>query len=381
MENLTLWSKVQFCALFLFFYAPYILKSQTVVSWNFSNSLTASGGLEVNNDKVLTSTAGGTLGTTAGNSSVGSCTSPYANVNNWQNGQAVKFYQINFVSTGYAGLNLTFDSRASSTGPRDFEVTYSVDALSYHSLGSYAHSSTLSGSSGPTICTNKSFDLPVICDNQPNVIIRFVQASNIAVDGSTVVGGGTSGIDNIIVSYSSLPVSLVFFNAISKEKVVDLLWSTATEKNNDYMAIERSVDGQNFSEIGRVQGAGNSVERIDYSFSDRFPYSGTNYYRLRQVDFDGSSTYHKVIAVDFNGESENTLAINQSLEEVSVQFRAPNAAGQLVLVDAMGRIIRTQKFEEKVQSARISIHDLPKGFYVVQIRQTDGLIKAMPLIK
>jgi hypothetical protein len=165
------------------------------------------------------------------------------------------------------------------------------------------------------------------------------------------------------------------------EQSTGLFWSTAIEKNNDYMAVERSVDGDNFSEIGRVKGAGSSLERIDYSFVDRFPYQGTNYYRLRQVDYDGTTTYHKVIAVEFTGESTNTIGFVAMPEEVQVQFRAQGAAGRLALIDATGRVVSTQVFDAQALTAKIGTQGLPKGFYVVQVRRNDGKLEAFPFVK
>ncbi len=190
------------------------------------------------------------------------------------------------------------------------------------------------------------------------------------------------GINNFSVNGSLLPVSLLSFDAKINELSINLFWSTASEKNNDYMAVERSVDGKLFSEIGQIKGVGYSVERVDYSFVDHFPYPGTNYYRLRQVDYDGTTTFHKVIAVEFTGKSTNGLNFVQNQEVVKAQFRTSAAAsGELVLLDAIGRVIRVQKFEKNALSTQISTSGLPGGYYVVQIRQNDGLIKAMPLIK
>lgn len=266
-------------------------------------------------------------------------------------------YKITFGSFVYTA------QRSPSSGPLNFAFRTSLDGFM--------------SNLGTATSTGATIDLSMIAEvKYPD----YVEFRLYAWGASTA--GGTFSVNNFAFNAAvALPIELLSFTHKIEQNQIHLNWSTATEKNNDYMAIERSVDGQNFSEIGRVQGAGNSVERIDYSFIDRFPYPGTNYYRLRQVDFDGMSTAYKIVAVEFNGTSENALDITQNPEAVNIQFHAPNAAGQLVLVDAIGRIIRAQKFEENVPSARISIHNLPKGFYVVQIRQIDGLIKAKSLIK
>jgi hypothetical protein len=97
----------------------------------------------------------------------------------------------------------------------------------------------------------------------------------------------------IIVPFGTLPVELIFFEANVVGRDVRLDWATATEKNNDYFAIERSSDGRNFREIGRVEGNGNNSDRLNYSFTENNP-SGTLFYRLKQVDFDGSFEYSEV---------------------------------------------------------------------------------------
>lgn len=364
-----------FIAFFCFF--SVFLKAQTtIVLWNFEDgNNTVDGGLPTNNSSSISSSATGAISFFVGGGSV-NCTN-YISHAGWTSGAGTKYWELSSFSTlGYAGLSIGFQSRGSNTGPRDFKLQYSLTGSSFTDVGSASYSI-----SATTNCTFFSFSLPTACDNKSIIYLRFLQTSNTSVDGSSVQSGGTNGLDNISISASNLPINLLFFEPQINNSYVNLLWSTATEKNNDYVAIERSVNGQNFSEIGRVPGAGNSVERIDYSFIDHFPYPGTNYYRLRQVDFDGTSTAYKVVAVEFNGESANALDVTQNPAEVSIQFHAPNAPGQLLLVDAMGRIIRSQKFEENVSSARISTQDLPRGYYVLQIRQTDGLIKARPLIK
>lgn len=87
----------------------------------------------------------------------------------------------------------------------------------------------------------------------------------------------------------ALPIELIDFDAELIDKTVSLSWSTASEINNDYFNIERSVDGINYKIIDIVQGAGNSMEVLDYQFYDNDPPSGIVYYRIRQIDFDGKN--------------------------------------------------------------------------------------------
>ncbi len=93
-----------------------------------------------------------------------------------------------------------------------------------------------------------------------------------------------------------LPIELLSFeaNRVGSEMLVKCDWSTATETNNNYFGIERSQDCINFSQIGTMLGSGNSLVTQNYTFYDDKPYYGLSYYRLKQVDFDGSFSYSAI---------------------------------------------------------------------------------------
>ena len=265
-------------------------------------------------------------------------------------------YAINFSSFTYTG-------QASGTGPTMFAFRSSLNNFTTD-IGS------------PT-ATSGNIDLSdeVFQDIESSITFRlYGWGGSMSVGTFSVNGFSFNG-------EAPLPIELAHFDYQIEANHIHLLSSSATEKNNDYMAIERSFDGNNFSEIGRVKGAGSSLERIDYSFVDRFPYQGTNYYRLRQVDFDGTTTFHKVIAVECTGESVNTLGFVPTAEGIQVQFRAPGAGGSIILVDATGRILRTQKFDGQTLSTQISTAELPRGVYVLQVWRDDGKVEAWPLVK
>ncbi|KAA9325395.1 T9SS type A sorting domain-containing protein [Adhaeribacter soli] len=94
-----------------------------------------------------------------------------------------------------------------------------------------------------------------------------------------------------------LPVELMSFKGQQTNEGIALKWSTASEINNDRFEVERSADGRHFETIGTVRGSGNSNSRIDYTFLDKQPAKGINYYRLNQIDYDGTNAHSKVIRV------------------------------------------------------------------------------------
>ncbi|MBP9122549.1 MAG: T9SS type A sorting domain-containing protein [Ignavibacteriaceae bacterium] len=111
-------------------------------------------------------------------------------------------------------------------------------------------------------------------------------------------------VDNIQVSNSWLlnvvPVEFVSFSATSQNGKVDLAWQTASETNNKGFEVERSLDNKNFTVVGYVDGRGTTTQTSVYNFSDKFDVNGTVYYRLKQIDFDGTTAFSNTIEVESN---------------------------------------------------------------------------------
>ena len=115
---------------------------------------------------------------------------------------------------------------------------------------------------------------------------------------------------NFTITDNPIPVELASFNAISDENSIVITWSTATETNNSGFNVERSSDGQSFSDIVFVEGKGTSTEKQYYRFIDNAPVSGKNYYRLSQVDFDGTINKSNIVEVDI--ERPMTYSLEQN---------------------------------------------------------------------
>lgn len=135
-----------------------------------------------------------------------------------------------------------------------------------------------------------------------------------------------------------LPIELTSFsgkNVGSNNNT--LVWSTATEKNNDYFSIERSNNGVDFVNVGTKNGAGNSNQEISYFLIDSDYRNEINYYRLKQVDFDGKFIYSDIISID-NRISNKTIIkiINLLGQEVDSNYR-----GAVIIVYSDNSVLRT----------------------------------------
>lgn len=122
--------------------------------------------------------------------------------------------------------------------------------------------------------------------------------------GTSFIGSGTTKFFTLGSSstLTTLPVELTSFEAETHNDIVILNWETATEINNDYFEVHKSTDGINWDFIGFVLGSGNSTESVRYEFYDTDGCNASCYYRLKQVDYDGTEDFSKVVHVQGQNE-------------------------------------------------------------------------------
>jgi hypothetical protein len=151
---------------------------------------------------------------------------------------------------------------------------------------------------------------------------------------------------------SPLPVELVFFTGEAVGKKVHLNWQTATEKFNSYFEIQKSKDGVNFSPLAQIPTKainGNSTTTLDYDFEDVDPFEGVTYYRLKQVDTDGSSDLSQVVAVNFSSKKDMTFTLfpNPNKGEFVVDFAEleNNHSVTILVYDNQGKKVYESVFQ------------------------------------
>jgi hypothetical protein len=178
-------------------------------------------------------------------------------------------------------------------------------------------------------------------------------------------------------SINPLPIELIDFKATPLEREVALEWTTASEINNDFFVLERSDDGIEFGYIGEVQGAGNAVIQNTYTFHDDAPLNGLAYYRLTQVDFDGSSETFPMVAVRFGTEKLAQLYPNPSNGNFAVDFGS-EAIRDIHVYDSSGRLI-LQTVSESSQ-VRVDLKGRSSGIYFVDVMDSFGVKRYKHLI-
>ncbi|MEL7532505.1 MAG: T9SS type A sorting domain-containing protein, partial [Bacteroidota bacterium] len=192
------------------------------------------------------------------------------------------------------------------------------------------------------------------------------------------VNGGTFGIVAYDPDNPVFPVEWLDFTAeLTAEARVQLDWFTAAEINNDYFSIERSADGKRFTEIGQTAASTAQKTVNAYAFVDAAPLRGTSYYRIRQIDFDGASTYSKMVLVKNIARREGLLAYpNPAKDLLNVAVSSVEAGrAQLILADQQGRVLLEKNLTLPAGAETIitlQMSHLPAGMYQLRLRNEDS---------
>ena len=179
---------------------------------------------------------------------------------------------------------------------------------------------------------------------------------------------------------SLLPIELTSFSAECDGKSSLVEWTTATERNNDHFVLERSVDAINFAEIARLAGAGNSIEPQDYTYTDYDIRNGDNYYRLWQVDYDGTRTASEIIVATCIGETLDAPEVlaypNPFSGELTVVLENfGNSKARIEVYDMLGVVVKAVDIDSSTQTNVIlNLSNLPNAAYNIRVRTKDFVI-------
>ncbi|MFT6921528.1 MAG: hypothetical protein ACJA1C_000525 [Crocinitomicaceae bacterium] len=182
-------------------------------------------------------------------------------------------------------------------------------------------------------------------------------------------------------SSSPLPIELLSFTAIVSGASVNLNWATASEKNNDYFNIERSIDGVVFNSQSKINGAGNSTHLLSYSAVDDKPLLGISYYRLKQTDYNGEATYSKVEAVEVNNRNDFVLNIFPNPLSIETTFQTDKnlTDASLIVYNSYGQVVK-QIENISGRSFTLARENLSNGIYFVKLLQNNEVLASDKLI-
>ncbi len=186
---------------------------------------------------------------------------------------------------------------------------------------------------------------------------------------STVLANNTTKYITIasLNTLTPLPIELIDFEAnLNERKTVDVSWSSLTEINNDYYTIERSTDTESWKQIEVLDGAGNSMSLLSYKTNDKTPVYGNNYYRLKQVDFDGQYKYSETINVTIEGAFKIQIfpiPANNSLSIIGNELDLKT----IKIFNSLGQEIDYSYLSSFEDFIEIDVSILTEGFYFIQI--------------
>src|SRR5690606_13882255 len=214
------------------------------------------------------------------------------------------------------------------------------------------------------------------------IYVKAIDASNNKSEKSNTVEFTTG-------SEQPLPIELLDFYAEAKNGFIEIKWITASEKNNDFFTIERSLDGKEFRPIGEVNGKGNSIELSYYTYEDHNPINGIQYYQLKQTDTNGVFEYSKIIRVSYDkgiGEFDLTVFPNPvSSFDFAVKLNSSNKESpvSISIFDMLGKehYKTVVDAETLLNEMKISKTTLSAGIYIVSVQQADKIIKKRIIVE
>ncbi len=194
----------------------------------------------------------------------------------------------------------------------------------------------------------------------------YVESSETMTNYSPFTFGTTAPVN-------PLPVQLISFTATCNQSVKTLHWATASETNNAFFSIYRSMDGVNYVELARIPGAGNSNTLQQYQYEDMDKLANGWYYQLVQTDFNGTSESFDPIYVDCNSQTTSSdqaelVAVTANQVIVSTQVSEQSSLS-LALMDMSGRTLFVGNRQVPAGSGTLAVdvNTLPSGIYLLNI--------------
>ena len=285
-------------------------------------------------------------------------------------------FSLNINTISQTNLTLNFNYIENGQGASDgCVVEYSVDGgTTWTQLGDPAK--TVICGSGQGMWTAQSYILPIACEGISNLRIAYRWQNN--ADG---IGTDPSfAVDDItITTPTPLPIELFSFYGKVSYNNNQINWATASELNNDYFQLEKSLDGLFWKVIAQIKGAGNSQENIWYQFEDESN-SQESLYRLKQVDFNGHYSYSQIISLSRESDKLVDIYPIPATHEITVQLKTNERLKKtLELKNIEGRIVlQTDLLTKKTT---LSLSSIDSGIYILLIKQKNRIIYREKILK
>lgn len=203
--------------------------------------------------------------------------------------------------------------------------------------------------------------------------VKFNENDAVAITGLSYASKNTGTAPAGFVYAMTLPVKFVSFYATSQNNSVLLSWATAEEKENSHFEIEKSTDGREWKTMGVVFGNGTSSQLNKYSYTDKSTKAATNYYRIRQVDINGTAVYSvvKVISETKAASSVSIFASNGKNIVINMNSEARENM-QVTVLNSNGQVVNRQTVANASYQVTVPMNTVPAGLYIVQVSDKNG---------
>ena len=216
---------------------------------------------------------------------------------------------------------------------------------------------------GPNFTYVPSNDYNYSADLLPAQAVRVLIPQYAGADNPNINWG---------VNCTTIPLNLLDFAATKQNNEAVLTWKTVNEQNVSLYEVERSNDGKAFYAVGQTK-ANNTLDVQTYTLTDKMPLVQIQYYRLKMVDYDGTTTYSKIVSLSKEGLSKFKIYPSVTKDILTVETTT-SGASTINIVDVLGRIVSSRQIaaSENTMTTEISVSNLPIGVYSVVFESANG---------
>ncbi|WP_338815326.1 T9SS type A sorting domain-containing protein [Bernardetia sp. Wsw4-3y2] len=283
------------------------------------------------------------------------------------------------IDLGNCPAEVTFTIDIENQGDADVVVQYPITFYSGDPQGSsWSNLSTFAINDGLAVGEQKEYTYSFPLTSDPAQVYVVLNDNGGSTPGAPVVLPNTSvaeceynnnflGPYTISSCFDPLPIELIRFGGEDEGDKVQLDWATASEKDNAYFEVQRSFDGQDFVTIDVIQGQKFSTQTREYQTYDYENWTGTAYYRLKQVDIDGTPTLSNTIVFKRDNNLEINIYPNPISSGQDLHIEGLNGEWNAILYDMAGRTIKnwTISFDKQVYTTPFPM--IGKGMYILQL--------------
>lgn len=274
---------------------------------------------------------------------------------------------VNLEQGGTSWINYRGGQRSAKV----FEIIPTTNGSSTsYTLSLYFDNAELGGKTASTLKIAKTNAASIAASNGSNTVLVTPTVTTLG-SGTTVFTANFTGFSRffLVDPAVTLPVELVDFRGkLDSDKNTVLEWETAAEFNNHKFDVELSRDGSNFSILGSVNSKGNSNLTQQYTYTHLKPQLGINWYRLRQVDWDGHETFSKIISVSINKPIGKAFVYPvPASNTIMIDFGAQINNCEIEILAADMRLIKRESANGLLSRKEISISELTAGAYFVRL--------------